>query len=91
MERMRLKYDVKRVFVDGNDVCLFYDLKMSGTTILVSAWYQVQDGKIHSLKVVFDPETRFGNRLHTVATAETKGCAQALRRAADWQPRCRLC
>jgi hypothetical protein len=55
MERMRLKYDVKKVFVDGNDVCLFYDLNMSGTTIFVSAWYQVQNGKIRSLKVVFDP------------------------------------
>jgi hypothetical protein len=35
MERMRLKYDVNKVFVDGNDVCLFYDLNMSGTTIFL--------------------------------------------------------
>jgi len=55
MERMRLKYDVKKVFVDGNDVCLFYDLSISGTTIFVSAWYQVTEGKIQSLKVVFYP------------------------------------
>src|ERR1700757_1055387 len=34
------------------------------------------------------PETRFGNRLHTVAAAKTKGCAQALRRATDCQQRC---
>jgi hypothetical protein len=55
MERMRLKYDVKKVFVDENDVCLFYDLTISGTTIFGCAWYQVQRGKIHSLKVIFDP------------------------------------
>lgn len=55
MEKMRLKYDVKKVFVDGSDVCLFYDLKMSGTTIFVCAWYEVAGGKISSLKVIFDP------------------------------------
>jgi hypothetical protein len=55
MERMRLKYSVKKVFVDGQDVCLFYDLKISGADIFGSAWYQVANGKIRSLKVVFDP------------------------------------
>jgi len=55
MERMRLKYDVKKVFADGQDVCLFYDLAMAGTTIFVCAWYQVEDAKIRSLKVNFDP------------------------------------
>ena len=55
MKRMRLKYDVKKVFSDETDVCLFYDLTMSGTTVFVSAWYQVEDGRVHSLKVVFDP------------------------------------
>lgn len=55
MRRMRLKYDVKKVFADGNDVCLFYDLAMSGTTIFGCGWYQVRDGKISSLKVIFDP------------------------------------
>lgn len=45
MEKMRLKCDVKKVFVDGNDVCLFYDLKMSEKTIFVCAWYEVQGGK----------------------------------------------
>ncbi|HZP05256.1 MAG TPA: nuclear transport factor 2 family protein [Terracidiphilus sp.] len=55
MERMRLKYDVKRVFADGNDVCLLYDLAISGANIFVCAWYQVANGKIRSLNVVFDP------------------------------------
>jgi limonene-1,2-epoxide hydrolase len=55
MERLRLKYDVKKVFVDEKDVCLLYDLNMGGTIIFCCGWYQVQDGRIRSLRVVFDP------------------------------------
>lgn len=55
MENMRLKYDVKKVFADGYDVCLFYDLAIANVNVFGSAWYQVVDGKIQSLKVVFDP------------------------------------
>ena len=55
MERIKLKYDIKKIFVDGNDVCLWYDIQMSGVEVLTSGWYHVVDGKIRSLKVVFDP------------------------------------
>jgi predicted ester cyclase len=55
MERMRLKYDIHKVFADVNDVCLFYDLAIAGITVFGCAWYQVANGKIRSLKVVFDP------------------------------------
>jgi hypothetical protein len=55
MERMRLKYRVQKVFEDEDDVCLFYDLDISGTTIFGCGWYHVEDGKINSLKVIFDP------------------------------------
>jgi SnoaL-like domain len=55
MERMQLKYDVKKVFVAGQDVCLLYDLNMSGAIVFCCGWYQVEDGKIGSLRVVFDP------------------------------------
>jgi hypothetical protein len=55
MERMRIKYAVRKVFVDGEDVCIFYDLTVSGKTIFGCGWYQVVDGKLHSLRVVFDP------------------------------------
>jgi hypothetical protein len=55
MERMRLKYDIKKVFADANDPCLLYDLTISDITVFGCAWYQVADGKIRSLKVVFDP------------------------------------
>ena len=55
MEKMKFKYEIKKLFVDGDDVCLFYDIDMSGHTIFSSGWYQVEDGKIKSLQVIFDP------------------------------------
>jgi len=56
MEHMKLKYDIKKAFADGSDVCLLYDLQMSGLTIFGCGWYQVDEaGLITSLKVVFDP------------------------------------
>lgn len=55
MERMHLQYDVKKVFIDGDDVCLFEDVTMGDTSVFTCAWYHVADGKIHSLRVVFDP------------------------------------
>ena len=49
------RYDVKRVFADGDDVCVLYDLKTSGPTVFMSSWYQVEDGRIVSIHTVFDP------------------------------------
>src|SRR5215469_13477363 len=55
MERMRLKYDVKKIFADGNDVCVLYDVTLSGVSLFTCGWYRIEAGKIRSLKVVFDP------------------------------------
>jgi len=55
MERMKLKYAIKKVFVDEQDVCLWYDIDMSGVTVLSSGWYHVEAGKVSSIKVLFDP------------------------------------
>ena len=55
MERMRLKYNVNKVFVDGDDVCLFYDITMANVTVFCAGWYQLSGGKIRSFRVVFDP------------------------------------
>ena len=49
------RYDVKRVFVDGDDVCLWYDLKTTGPIVFMSSWYQVRDRKIASIQTIFDP------------------------------------
>lgn len=55
MEKMQLTYDIQKAFQDGNDVCLLYDLHISGITLFGCGWYVVEDGKIRSLRVVFDP------------------------------------
>ena len=49
------RYDVKRVFADGDDVCVLYYLATNGPTVFMSSWYQVKDGKIASIHTVFDP------------------------------------
>lgn len=55
MRQQRGKYDVKKVFVDGNDVCLLYYFVTEKVTTFFSSWYQVQAGKIISIQTVFDP------------------------------------
>lgn len=56
MEKMKFKYEIKKAFEDGMDVCLLYDIDMGNQkTIFTCGWYQLQKGKIKKLKVVFDP------------------------------------
>lgn len=55
MERMKLQYDIQKVFAEGDDVCLLYNLKISGQTIFGCGLYEVRNGRIAALKVVFDP------------------------------------
>jgi hypothetical protein len=55
LRKYRGRYDIKRTFSDGNDVCLWYDLKTTGPTLFMSSWYQVQKGKIVSIQTIFDP------------------------------------
>jgi len=47
--------DKQRVFVDGDDVCVIYDLKTAPIpSSRTCEWYRVRDGKIASVSVVFD-------------------------------------
>jgi len=55
MESMKLKYDIIKAFAEGEDVCLLYNLTMSGLCIFGCGWYSLNNGKISTLKVVFDP------------------------------------
>jgi hypothetical protein len=55
MEKMRLKYAIKKIFSDGDDVCLFYDLDMDGKTVFGCGWYGLENGLVKTLKVLFDP------------------------------------
>jgi ketosteroid isomerase-like protein len=47
--------DKRKVFTDGDDVCVIYDLKTAPVpSSRTCEWYQVRDGKIASVSVVFD-------------------------------------
>ena len=49
------KYDIKRVFTDGNEVSVWYDLNTSLAKVFMASWYQVKDGRIVSIQTLFDP------------------------------------
>ena len=55
MERMKLKYKVKKVVAEDDDACLLFDVTMRGIPILSSGWYHMKDGKISTIRVIFDP------------------------------------
>lgn len=55
MEEMKLKYDVKKSFSEGNDACILYEIGMAGKKIFCCGWYHLKDQKVSSLRVVFDP------------------------------------
>jgi hypothetical protein len=49
-----VKFDIKKEFADKNDVCIIHELNSQ----TVCLWYHVgDDGKISSLKVIFDPRS----------------------------------
>lgn len=50
------RIDMKKLFVDGNDVCMLYDLVTNtpAGTSFVAEWYHVAGDKIASIRVVFD-------------------------------------
>jgi SnoaL-like domain len=59
------RVDIKKMFVDGADVCLLYDLvtDTQAGTAFVCEWMQVAGDKIASIRVVFDARpfaTMFG-------------------------------
>lgn len=55
MRQMKFKYQIIKTFTSGEDVCFWYTIELGGKTMESSGWYQIQNGKIHSLKVLFDP------------------------------------
>ena len=50
------RVDMKKMFIDGNDVCLLYDLvtKTPAGTAFVCEWYKVKGEKIAEIRTVFD-------------------------------------
>jgi hypothetical protein len=61
LEHLNLpKLDIKKVFVDGQDVCLLSKLNFGTLPVklFVCGWFHVDDdGKISSIRTVFDPRS----------------------------------
>ncbi|HET7148132.1 MAG TPA: nuclear transport factor 2 family protein [Candidatus Nitrosopolaris sp.] len=51
------KMEIKKVFTDGQDVCVLHELNFGSppATMFVCTWCHVDDGKISSMRVIFDP------------------------------------
>ena len=47
-------YEVRKVFSDGDDVCILFDTSMPMHAIFTCGWYHVEGGKIDSIRLVFD-------------------------------------
>ena len=48
------KYEIKKIFTDGEDVCLLYDLITPIAKVFMCSWYQVHEGKIETIHTIFD-------------------------------------
>src|SRR5215475_6303404 len=50
------RIDILKMFADGNDVCVLYDMVTNTPigTAFICEWYQVKGDKISSVRVVFD-------------------------------------
>ncbi len=56
MSRITSEISIRKVFVDGPDVLTWYDLHTTvAPPVPVANWLHVEDGKITSLRVAFDP------------------------------------
>ena len=55
MAKMKLHYDVKQLLYDEDHVSVLYEIDMGGKPVLTSGWYEVREGKITHIRVIFDP------------------------------------
>lgn len=55
MTKMKFRYHVKKLLYDEDNVSVLYEIDMGGKTVLTSGWYEVRDGKITHIRVIFDP------------------------------------
>lgn len=53
--KYKSRYDLKKTFSNGPDVCVLYDFVFEKTRVYASSWYEIRDDRIHSITTVFDP------------------------------------
>lgn len=56
LRQHRGRYNLKKTFTDEKDVCLLYDLITPAVTVFVCSWYKAWEGKIVTIRSVFDPQ-----------------------------------
>jgi hypothetical protein len=50
--------DLKKLVVDGDDVCIMYDLVSDAAGVVPTvSWYHFRDDKIDAVRAYFDPRT----------------------------------
>ncbi len=54
MRQLMIRYEIRKAFADGEDVCLFYDYTAGGKTLFGCGWYRLKGGKISSLRILSD-------------------------------------
>ena len=56
LQQIVARVDMRKVFVDSDDVCLLYDMVTNtpAGTAFIAEWHHVQGKKITSIRVVFD-------------------------------------
>ncbi len=60
LRNYRGKYDIKKTFTEGDDVCLLYDLLAQGKKVYMASWYHISRWKIDFIRTIFDP-SQFGS------------------------------
>jgi hypothetical protein len=45
IERLRLKFDIQKIFADNKDVCVLYDITVSGITLLPAPGFSLRPGQ----------------------------------------------
>jgi hypothetical protein len=60
IERLHLKFDIQKIFADDRDVCVLYEITVSGITLFACGWFQVEAGTVRSMRVTFDPRPLLG-------------------------------
>jgi hypothetical protein len=52
---IKISYVIQKTFLEGEDVCVLYDMTISGIVVFACGWYRLSGNKISSIRVIFDP------------------------------------
>ena len=53
-------FDIRKIFADDKNVCVLYDITVSGIMLFACGWFQLEAGTVRSMRVTFDPRPLLG-------------------------------